>query len=174
MTDPRDQKLPPALPLTEREETTLRTSDLQLQGVIELREERLIVEKEREKTGSVAFTREVRRQTVQVPVDLVTEVLIIEYLADQDSTGAQTIVLDGVPLASGERRELVVYREEAYVEKRVVVHEQVRISKRQTIETRTFDATLAREELVVTPQGDVRVTEDGVRVVGDAPADGSL
>ncbi|MFK7601169.1 YsnF/AvaK domain-containing protein [Deinococcus sp. SM5_A1] len=159
MTDPRKDKFNEPLTASELETQAVQLADTQLQGVIELREERLIVEKEREVAGSVAFTREVRRETVQMPVELVTEVLIIEHLGTGAADGGHTITLDGTPLAPGERRELLVYREEARIEKRVVVREQVSISKRQVIETRTFDATLAREELVVNPEGDVQVFE---------------
>ncbi len=159
MTDPRKDKFNEPLTASELETQAVQLADTQLQGVIELREERLIVEKEREVVGSVAFTREVRRETVQMPVELVTEVLIIEYLGTGAADGGHMITLDGTPLAPGERRELLVYREEARIEKRVVVREQVSIGKRQVIETRTFDATLAREELVVNPEGDVQVFE---------------
>ncbi|GGO26773.1 YsnF/AvaK domain-containing protein [Deinococcus humi] len=155
MTDPRKDE---PLASTRSTDSEREAQAIQLQGVIELREERLIVEKEREVAGSVAFAREVRRETVQIPVELVTEVLIIEHLGAGTGEGGQMITLDGTPLAPGERRELLVYREEAQVEKRVVVREQVKISKRQVVETRTFDATLAREELVVDAQGDVEVT----------------
>lgn len=162
MTDSRDHDkngLNPPLASAPQTQREAGTQDLHIEGVIELREERLIVHKEREATGSVAFTREVRRETVQVPVELITEVLVIEHLGTDAAEGEHGITLDGTPLAPGERRELLVYREEAQVEKRVVVREQVKIGKRQVVETRTFDATLAREELVVNPQGDVEVTE---------------
>ena len=155
MTDPRKNEVLASTTMTDSER---EAQDIQLQGVIELHEERLIVEKEREVAGSVAFSREVRRETVQIPVELVTEVLVIEHLGVGTGESGQMITLDGTPLAPGERRELLVYREEAQVEKRVVVREQVKISKRQMVETRTFDATLAREELVVDTQGDVEVT----------------
>lgn len=161
MTDRRNDDrdgLNPTLASTPPTQREIEVQDTQLQGVIELREERLIVHKEREVAGGVALTREVRRETVQVPVELVTEVLVVEHLGS-GTEGGHAITLDGTPLAPGERRELLVYREEAQVEKRVVVSEQVKISKRQVVETRTFDATLAREELVVDPQGDVEVTE---------------
>ncbi len=141
-------------------------SDTRGDTTIELREERLIVEKEREVAGRVSFTRELRRETVQVPVELVTEVLVIEHLADGPAGNEAVILLDDTPLAPGERRELLVYREEAHIEKRVVVREQVQISKRQVVETRRFEATLGREELVVHPQGDVSVTESAP---GDIP-----
>ncbi len=160
MTDPRRNKFNEPLTASELETQAAQLQDRQLQGVIELREERLIIEKAREVAGSVAFTREVRRETVQMPVELVTEVLIIEHLGTGAADGGHMITLDGTPLAPGERREVLVYREEAQVEKRVVVREQVSISKRQVTETRTFDATLAREELVVSPEGDVQVFEE--------------
>jgi uncharacterized protein (TIGR02271 family) len=163
--DDRDEQNPPLASTPNQREGAVQ--DVQLQGVIELREERLVVHKERETAGSVALSREVRRETVQVPVELVSEVLVIEHLGAGTAEGGHLITLDGTPLAPGERRELLVYREEAQVEKRVVVREQVKVSKRQVVETRTFDATLAREELVVDPQGDVEVS--GVEGTGRLP-----
>ena len=76
MTDRRNDDrdgLNPTLASTPPTQHEVEVQDMQLQGVIELREERLIVHKEREVAGSVALTREVRRETVQVPVELVTE-----------------------------------------------------------------------------------------------------
>lgn len=120
-------------------------------GTIELREERLFVNKQREVAGSLNLSREVRRETVQVPVELVTEVLVIEHRA-----GDHAVMLDGELIQPGQKREIVVYREDAIVDKRVVVSEIVNIGKRVVTETRTFDATLAREELVVNEQGELR------------------
>ncbi|MFC4427788.1 YsnF/AvaK domain-containing protein [Deinococcus navajonensis] len=155
MTDPRDD-----LPESERlltgtsaasQTAVSALSETVPQGVIELRAERLVVDKVREVAGALTFSREVRHETVQVPVDLITEVLVIEHV-----NGAQAVLLDGQPLAPGERREVLIYREEAEVAKRVVVSEEVRIGKRTLSETRVFDATLAHEELVVHETGDVQ------------------
>jgi uncharacterized protein (TIGR02271 family) len=88
---------------------------------------------------------------VQVPVELVTEVLVIEH-----TRGTQAVMLDGQPLQAGERREVVIYSEEALVDKRVVVSEEVNIAKRTITESRTFETTLAHEELVVQESGDVQ------------------
>lgn len=121
------------------------------QGMIELRAERLIVNKQREVAGALTFAREVRTETVQVPVELVTEVLVIEH-----TRGTQAVMLDGQPLQAGERREVVIYSEEALVDKRVVVSEEVNIAKRTITESRTFETTLAHEELVVQESGDVQ------------------
>lgn len=92
---------------------------------------------------------------MQVPVELVTEVLVIEHRG-----GPHSVSLDGDLLAVGERREIVVYREDAVVDKRVVVSEVVNVGKRLITETRTFDATLAREELVVHEEGHLRRLSD--------------
>ena len=124
-------------------------------GTIELREERLFVNKQREVAGSLNLSREVRRETVQVPVELVTEVLVIEHRA-----GDHAVMLDGELIQPGQKREIVVYREDAIVDKRVVVSEIVNIGKRVVTETRTFDATLAREELVVNEQGELRRVDE--------------
>lgn len=124
-------------------------------GTLELREERVFVNKQREVAGTLLLTREVRRETVQVPVELVTEVLVIEHRG-----GDHAVSLDGELIPPGEKRELVVYREDAVVDKRVVVSEIVNVGKRVVTETRTFDATLSREELVVHEEGDVRRLSD--------------
>ncbi|MFC4639059.1 YsnF/AvaK domain-containing protein [Deinococcus hohokamensis] len=150
MTDRRPEDDAALTPRLTREEL-VTSADVIPQGVIELRAEQLLVEKQREVAGALTFSREVRHETVQVPVDLITEVLIIEHVQ-----GAQGVLLDGQPLAPGERREVVIYREEAEVAKRVVVSEEVRIGKRTVSETRVFDATLAHEELVIHETGEVR------------------
>lgn len=162
MTDPRKDGPASGEAQTVREQQQERQTvgppaagDLQLQGTLELREERPVIHKERGVVGTVTVSREVRRETVQVPVELVTEVLVIEHTA-----GAHAVTLDGAPLNPGERRELLIYREEAQVHKQVVVSEQVSVSKRQTVETRTFDTTLAREELVVQEEGEIEFSGD--------------
>ncbi|GGL97280.1 YsnF/AvaK domain-containing protein [Deinococcus aerophilus] len=153
MTDPRNDDAKATEP--QPADAVLESNDLKLEGTLELREERPVVQKEREVVGAVNVSREVRRETVQVPVELVTEVLVIEHTA-----GNHAVTLDGTPLAPGERREMLIYREEAQVHKQVVVSEQVSVSKRQAVETRTFDTTLAREELVVQEEGEIKFSGD--------------
>lgn len=150
MTDRRPED-DAALTARLTDEDLVTSAEIVPQGMIELRAERLVIEKQREVAGALTFSREVRRETVQVPVDLISEVLVIEHVR-----GAQGVLLDGQLLAPGERREVLIYREEAEVAKCVVVSEEVRIGKRTVSETRVFDATLAHEELVVHETGDVR------------------
>lgn len=153
MNDDNRTVRPIDLNLTETEATTLTDTRQHVAqvGTIELREERLFVNKQREVAGSLNLSREVRRETVQVPVELVTEVLVIEH-----QSGDHAVMLDGELIQPGQKREIVVYREDAIVDKRVVVSEIVNIGKRVVTETRTFDATLAREELVVNEEGELR------------------
>jgi uncharacterized protein (TIGR02271 family) len=153
MTDPRKDDTKTTEP--QPADGVLESNGLKLEGTLELREERPVIHKERGVVGSVTVSREVRRETVQVPVELVTEILVIEQTA-----GSHAVTLDGTSLAPGERREVLIYREEAQVDKRVVVSEQVSVSKRQVVETRTFDTTLAREELVVQEEGEIELSGD--------------
>ncbi len=126
---------------------------------LELLEERAEVEKRREVTGRVQVRREVEQRTETLTVELRTERLIIEVVQ-----GAGDVVIDGVPLAPGETREIVTYREEAHVEKRAVVAEEVRLLKRSVVQHQTLDVELGREVLhfvQVDTTEDRRATLDG-------------
>lgn len=108
----------------------------------ELLEERALVEKRRELASRVQVRRVVERHTETVTVELLTETVVIEVVQ-----GASGVFLDGEPLAEGETREIVTYREEAAVTKRPVVSEEVRLLKRGVTNEQHIDVNLGREVL---------------------------
>lgn len=108
----------------------------------ELLAERPVLEKRRELAGRVAVHKEVERRTETVSVELVTERLIIEV-----KEGDAGVWLDGEQLTAGDVREIVVYREEAELNKRAVVSEEVRLLRRAVVEQKALDIELGREVL---------------------------
>ncbi len=114
---------------------------------LELREERAIIERQREAAGHVTIRRERQTRTETVTVELVTETLFITV----EARGASRplAVLGDQELEPGRTHEVVIYREEAEVSKRPVVYEQVRIDKRSVVERQQIPVTLSREELTV-------------------------
>lgn len=112
--------------------------------IIELREEVLTIEKEREVYAHATVRRERRVREETVRLELVTEVLVITA-----QPGGPAVLLDGVPLAPGETRELVLYQERARPEKEVVVTQEVHLVKRREVEVTSVQVELAYEELVV-------------------------
>ena len=149
--DPRQDPRPPGLPTQEAAAPlALEPSALGAEqaitevGRLELREERAFVEKRREQSGQVRVRREVERRTETLTVELLTETVVIEVLA-----GANGVFLDGQPLTEGETRQIVTYREEAEVQKKAVVSEEVRLLKRSVNTTQNFTVELGREVLRV-------------------------
>jgi len=114
---------------------------------LELREERLRVEKE-QIPGGVTVSKRVLERVETVEVPLREERVVIER-----RTGGGEVVIDGRSLAEGESVEIVVYREEARVEKVVVVSEDVSVRKESLERTEQVTETLRREELEVEDSG---------------------
>lgn len=133
--------------MTERHEGTelhLTNEGVTEVAHFELLEERAQLEKRRELASTVRVRREVERRTVTLTAELLTETVFIEVVR---GVGTGGVVIDGVPLAEGEVREIVTYREEAEVVKRPVVAEEVRLLKRAVTNRETFDVQLGREVL---------------------------
>ena len=126
----------------EQQDLPVTTGDVTEVARLELLEERAEVEMRREIAGRVRVRREVEHRTETVTVELRTERLVVEVVQ-----GSGDVLIDGVPLAPGETREIITYREEAYVEKRPVVAEEVRLLKRSVVEQQTLQVELGREVL---------------------------
>ncbi|WP_027482593.1 DUF2382 domain-containing protein [Deinococcus pimensis] len=131
----------------------------------ELLEERAQVEKRREVASTVRVRREVERRTVTLTAELLTETVFVEVVR---GSGVGSVVIDGVPLAEGETREIVTYREEAEVVKRPVIAEEVRLLKRAVTNRETLDVELGREVLrfVRAEPADLETPDVGVRNIG--------
>ncbi|GHF53721.1 stress response protein YsnF [Deinococcus metalli] len=111
---------------------------------LELREEVLTVEKQRDVYAQVTLRRERRVRTEVVQLELVSEVLVIAA-----QPGGPAVMVDGTLLQAGETRELVLYEERALPGKDVVVTQEVHVRKAAQTEWHTEDVELAYEELVV-------------------------
>lgn len=147
-----------------------------IEGKLELLEERAVVDKERLDVGRVIATKKLRRKVINVPVELVEEVLVIETeYFDTDSkevlTGLQTdedgirhidpvlnngtsITVNGQKVTLGDEPvEVVLSRQVATVSKETYVVQEVSIEKTQHIHKEVIDVELRREELDVIEEG---------------------
>ncbi|MGK7951067.1 MAG: DUF2382 domain-containing protein [Xenococcaceae cyanobacterium] len=119
---------------------------------IRLYEERLIVNKEREKTGQVTVGKKVETETASVSVPVEKERIVIER---KDATSNTVVNPSTVDFGGGEVARMDVYEESADIGKQAFVKEEVSIRKevdRDTVEARE---TVRREELELDSDGDV-------------------
>lgn len=145
-------------------------------GSIELLEERAVVDKERLDVGKVTVTKQVRTKTVNIPVELVEEVMVIEteyYDADSrqflnTTAGEADLVRHIEPTLSNkpsitvngtevvldqEPVEIVLSRQVAVIKKETYAVQEVAIEKSTHIHKDTFDVELKHEELDVKEEG---------------------
>lgn len=122
---------------------------------LQLREERLKVDKAEEQTGEVKLRKEVRteHQTVSVPVQ--KEEVVIERRA-VNKTVPGGITAD----ARTEEVRIPVREEKVKVGKETVIKEEVSLGKRKVQETERVGADLKKEELKVEETGKARVKGD--------------
>ncbi|UBV45055.1 YsnF/AvaK domain-containing protein (plasmid) [Deinococcus taeanensis] len=130
MDDPTEQQL-----LPERRESV---------GILELREERAVVQTIRELTGTVQVRRERRVSQETVTVNLEREVLVITA-----APGDVRVEVNGEALEPAQEYELLVYEERAQISVVPYVSERVEVFKQTRTEVVSQEITLAREVLVV-------------------------
>ena len=148
-----------------------------LVGNIELLEERAVVDKERLDIGKVTVTKQTRTKTVNIPVELVEEVLVIDteyYDADSKqfldaavaneadlvrhieptlssqpsiTVNGKSVLLDQEPV------EIVISRQMAVIKKETYAVQDVAIEKSTHVHKDTFDVELKHEELNVQEEG---------------------
>lgn len=141
-------------------------------GSIELLEERAVVNKERVNTGKLTMRKEQRTRTVNVPVELTEEVLVIhtEYVdsdskqlllndsnddnvirfIEPQSKTTPSITVDGKDIHLGQEPvEIVLSREVATIQKETYAVQDINISKSTHTHSEKFDVELAHEELDV-------------------------
>lgn len=121
---------------------------------LQLREERLRVEKVPEEAGKVRIGKRVTEWTETVEVPLRREDLVLEVLP-----GSGIVRIEGRELKAGDVFELALVQERATVVKETVVSEDVRVRKVSAEVHETVQETLRREELVVDEDGDFDVIE---------------
>ena len=124
---------------------------------LQLLEERLVVDKKREKAGEVVVSKRVETRPESVNVDVSHEEVVIERRPVTDGRPVES----NVTLGSGSDTVRVdVEAERADVRKQAYVAEEVDVSKRSESETRTFNETVGREVLDVEKTGEVEVEGD--------------
>jgi uncharacterized protein (TIGR02271 family) len=113
-------------------------------GELELKEERLRVDKQREQVGTVRVSKRVQEHTETRQVPVREERLIIEH-----RPGGGTVSVGGRQLFEGETVEIPVMRDRVVVTKEPLLVEEVSIRKEVYEHAEQGQATLRREELEV-------------------------
>ncbi|MHA0034382.1 DUF2382 domain-containing protein [Deinococcus sp. PESE-13] len=122
---------------------------------LQLLEERLVVNKDRFKAGSVQIGKrvETRQETVSVPLQ--REEVVIERHAVTDGRA-----VEGAVLGEGNQTMSVdLEAERANISKQAYVTEEVSVGKRAVTENQQVTETVGREVLDVNQTGDVRTTQ---------------
>jgi uncharacterized protein (TIGR02271 family) len=119
---------------------------------IKLYEERLVVNKDRQKAGEVAIGKKVETKTAEVAVPVEKERVVIER---RDATETSVVNPNSVNFGNGEVAHMDIYEESADIEKQAFVREEVDIHKEVTQDTVQSNQTIRREELEVDVDGNV-------------------
>lgn len=114
---------------------------------IRLYEERLVVDKDREKTGEVSIGKHIETETARVSVPIEKERVVIERV-----TPSSTEAIGDDAFHDSEIR-VEVYEETADIQKEAFVREEVTIRKEVTEETVAVQESLRREELDIDTDG---------------------
>lgn len=117
---------------------------------IRLYEERLMVNKQREKSGEVAIGKRIETETAKVAVPIEKERIVVERRDAVDSTAVNPATAN---FGGGEVARVEVYEESANIEKQAFVREEVSVRKEVEHDTVEARETIRREELEV--EGDV-------------------
>ncbi|HEY9656882.1 MAG TPA: DUF2382 domain-containing protein [Allocoleopsis sp.] len=122
---------------------------------LRLYEERLIANKQRQKTGEVIVGKRVETEQAQVQVPIEKERVVIERTTPVD---AGTAVAPGeATFEQGEVARVEVYEETPDIRKEAFVREEVNVRKEVEQETVNAQDEIRREELDVNDQGQVVV-----------------
>lgn len=119
---------------------------------IRLYEERLMVNKQREKAGEVTIGKRVETETAEVAIPIEKERIVVERRDAIDGTAVNPGTVD---FSEGEIARMEVYEESADLEKQAFVREEVSIRKEVESDTVEARETVRREELEVEADGDV-------------------
>ena len=117
---------------------------------VKLYEERLVVEKEREKTGEVSIGKRIEVETARASVPIEKERVVIERVP---MSGEAVVTPGADAFGESETVRVEVYEETPDFHKEAFVREEVSIRKEVTQETLDAEETLRREELNIDTQG---------------------
>ncbi|MDF5715715.1 MAG: DUF2382 domain-containing protein [Rhizonema sp. NSF051] len=116
-----------------------------------LYEERLVANKQRQKTGEVKIGKHVETDTARVAVPLEKERVIIERVTPTDA--GQAVAPGVANFREGEVARLEIHEEVPDIRKEAFVREEVRVTKVTEQETVEAQETIRREELDVNTDG---------------------
>ncbi|HEY9665316.1 MAG TPA: DUF2382 domain-containing protein [Coleofasciculaceae cyanobacterium] len=124
---------------------------------LKLYEERLITNKNRQKTGEVAIGKHIETEQARVSVPVEKERVVIER---NTPSGTREVAPGEADFHEGEAARMEVYEESADIQKKAYVREEVSI--RKEVEHDTVDATetIRREELDIDTQGRPVIDKD--------------
>jgi len=118
---------------------------------LKLYEERLIANKNRAKTGSVAVGKRVETETARASVPIEKERVVIERVTPVEA--GRVISVGEADFQSGEVARMEVYEETADIHKEAFVREEVNVRKEVVRSTVDGEETLRREELDIQTDG---------------------
>ena len=124
---------------------------------LKLYEERLLANKERQKTGEVVVGKHIETETAQVSVPVEKERVIIERTTPTD---AREVTPGAADFREGEVARMEVYEETADIQKKAFVREEVNIRKEVAHDTVDATETLRREELDIGTDGNPTIHRD--------------
>ena len=116
---------------------------------VPIAEEELKVGKREVESGAVHLRKEVHTETVNVPVDLKREEIVVERVA----AGQGTVPADA--FTEGEIR-IPTRREEAVVQKEAKIVGEVRVSKKTETARENIRETVRKEEVKIEEEGDAK------------------
>ncbi len=128
---------------------------------LQLREERLTVDKVRESAGEAIVSKKVVTQQAEMDVPVMREELYIERRPASETYGEAGVI------GSGETIRVPLERERVVVDKRTVATEEVVVGQRQVEGTEHISETLRKEELDV--DSNVASTESGREATSRQP-----
>jgi uncharacterized protein (TIGR02271 family) len=127
---------------------------------IQLYQERLIANKQRQKAGEVSIGKHVETQTERVDVPVEKERVVIERVAPTDAT----TVTGEAAFQEGEVARMEVYEETPTIQKEAFVREEVRVKKVVDQDVVSTQDAVRREELDIDTQ-DRPIVEDPTKRV---------
>lgn len=118
---------------------------------LKLYEERLVANKNRQKTGEVAVGKRVETETARASVPIEKERVVIERVTPADA--GRVVSVGDTDFQSGEVARMEVYEETADIHKEAYVREEVNVRKEVVRDTVQGEETLRREELDIKTDG---------------------
>lgn len=118
---------------------------------LKLYEERLVANKNRQKTGEVAVGKRVETETARAAVPIEKERVVIERVTPTDA--GRVVSVGDADFHSGEVARMEVYEETADIHKEAYVREEVNVRKEVVRDTVEAEETLRREELDIKTDG---------------------